>query len=416
MALLGGSVKDSILMPDPHTSVTSGAHNAGRSGPSEVPSLSSAGSGPTLPVVTFGEETPLRRPGGMLSRLRAPHTAYNYEDDMGVFSPLVEVQPITPSLDKLWDIHEGSKTDNLSGDNKKLPSSFVFPSSHSRFPFSEDGINEHPVSSSTSRQDDARSSVSHLGGSRLADTPITPPEAWGGERFDRIAHLRQASNVPHRFGMSTTSGSSMFDVSSAMNQTSMSSLTTSFLNARARDVSVSSSQESPTAGLANTEASGLASSTFARRYSTYAERISGDGTSLGVASPKVKKTGSETKEDLPNSLLSRSNSLAAAEPGVLPVANGLISQPLQHKVVHPDIIQPQQGGSSSFPLQIFQHTLEQTLGSFRDSIRQDMRNLHIEILRQFHMQESLYLENQAEMMKKIESLQKENRELRQLRR
>lgn len=45
----------------------------------------------------------------------------------------------------------------------------------------------------------------------------------------------------------------------------------------------------------------------------------------------------------------------------------------------------QQG--NSFTLQLFQRTLEETLGSFQKSIHDDMRNLHIEILRQFHMQE-----------------------------
>lgn len=45
----------------------------------------------------------------------------------------------------------------------------------------------------------------------------------------------------------------------------------------------------------------------------------------------------------------------------------------------------QQG--NSFTLQLFQRTLEETLASFQKSIHDDMRNLHIEILRQFHMQE-----------------------------
>lgn len=47
----------------------------------------------------------------------------------------------------------------------------------------------------------------------------------------------------------------------------------------------------------------------------------------------------------------------------------------------------QQG--NSFTLQLFQRTLEETLDSFQKSIHEDMRNLHIEILRQFHMQEVL---------------------------
>ncbi|CAL5369116.1 unnamed protein product [Camellia sinensis] len=63
---------------------------------------------------------------------------------------------------------------------------------------------------------------------------------------------------------------------------------------------------------------------------------------------------------------------------------------------------------------MFERTLEETLGAFQKSIHEDMRNLHIEILRQFHMQEmeifgvmSSILENQAEIMKEVQSLRKE---------
>ncbi|WRX11930.1 hypothetical protein QQP08_004417 [Theobroma cacao] len=54
-----------------------------------------------------------------------------------------------------------------------------------------------------------------------------------------------------------------------------------------------------------------------------------------------------------------------------------------HKAPQPD---PQQG--SNFTPQLCQRTLEETLDSFQKSIHGDMRNLHIEILGQFHMQES----------------------------
>ncbi|CAL5411566.1 unnamed protein product [Camellia sinensis] len=73
---------------------------------------------------------------------------------MKVFSPLVEVQPITPSLDKLWDLHEGAKKDHLRVDKKP---SLLFPSSNRRFPLSEEGGgSDHPIfdwkPSSTSKQ------------------------------------------------------------------------------------------------------------------------------------------------------------------------------------------------------------------------------------------------------------------------
>lgn len=46
-----------------------------------------------------------------------------------------------------------------------------------------------------------------------------------------------------------------------------------------------------------------------------------------------------------------------------------------------------QHGASSFSLKYVQRMLEESLGSVQKSIHEDVRNLHIELLRQFHMQE-----------------------------
>ncbi|XWS74915.1 hypothetical protein CRYUN_Cryun01aG0039400 [Craigia yunnanensis] len=87
-----------------------------------------------------------------------------------------------------------------------------------------------------------------------------------------------------------------------------------------------------------------------------------------------------------------------------------------HKASQPD---PQHG--SNFTPQLFQRSLEEFLDSFQNSIHGDMRNLPIEILRQFHMQEmemshvmSSILGNQAELMEEVKSLRKENQQLHQL--
>lgn len=169
-ALLGDAVEDSILMPDPLPSMTSSSlslstsvsnsRNPGRSGPSVETSLGTAtGSGFTSGMLhaSNAEETPHRShlwAGGSLARLHAPRTSYNFKDEMEVFSPLVDVQPITPTLDKMWDDHDKSKKEHLIMDKK--PSSFLFPSSGRRFPFAEDGVNDHPIHdwrpSSTSKQ------------------------------------------------------------------------------------------------------------------------------------------------------------------------------------------------------------------------------------------------------------------------
>ncbi|EEF38164.1 protein with unknown function [Ricinus communis] len=466
-ALLGGAIEDSILMPDPLPSVTlssvslstvvSSSRNTGRSSLSiESSSLTStsSGSASSIASLSLAEETPHRNHlwlGGTLSRLNAPRSSYNFKDDMDVFSPVVDVQPITPSLDKLWGDNEGAKKDNLSVDKK--PSS-LFSSSSRRFPFSEDGANDHPIfdwkTSSTSRQDETRSSLSLLGGSTPSpssnseESSITPPEAWGGERLsDKLAHQRQPLS---RFGMLASGGltsgslfSGLQDLSSSTSQTIMSSLASSYFsfpNIRTKDISIN--QETLT-GLPENNTSSISQSlgtksnigpadadlpgpgifTLPRKLSSYAERTStvssfGDGTSPAVNSPKMKKTGAETREELLSSLLSRSDTLAGTESGNLPIMNGGMSQ--ANKALQLD---PQQG--SSFTLQLFQRTLQETLDSFQKSIHEDMRNLHIEILRQFHMQEmefssamSSVLENQAELMKEIKSLRRENHELRQL--
>lgn len=152
--LLAGDVGDSILMPDPLPSRSSsgltmptailGSRNAIRSAysgdifsssPSSSTSMTSALS------LSASEETPLKSillTGRALTRLHAPRS-YNVKDDMEVFSPLVEVQPITPSLDKLWNNDDGSKKDF---DRKP---SFLFPSR--RFGLSEKGVNDgHTIS------------------------------------------------------------------------------------------------------------------------------------------------------------------------------------------------------------------------------------------------------------------------------
>ncbi|CAJ1970942.1 unnamed protein product [Sphenostylis stenocarpa] len=463
-ALVGDAVEDSILMPDPLPSSTSSnislntsmlnSRNSGRVGASiDATSFTTSGSGfPNILSAPTAEETPQRNhlwPGGTLSRLHAPRGSYNLKDDMEVFSPLVDVQPLTPSL---WD-ENGIKKDNLFSDRKPM----LFPSSSRRFSSSEEGISDHPISDwksgSSSKQDITQSSFQLAGStppppsSKTEDSSITPPEAWGGERLsEKYAYPRQPVNVPSRFGMLASGGQSagsmlsgLQDTSSSVGVSSYASSSLSFANLRAKDVSTSqetslgftdhtfstslplSVNTKTSLGQTSIDSSKLLDSprmsSFNRRFSTYAERISttstfSDGVSLSVSSPKIKKSGAETREELLNSLLLKSDISAPTESGSLPLTSGVISQ---QKASQPDA----QG--SSFTLQLFQRTLEETLDSFQKSIHEDMRNLHIEILRQFHMQETemsavmnSIMENQAELMKEVKSLRKENQQLRQM--
>ncbi|KAI3470796.1 hypothetical protein Pfo_027459 [Paulownia fortunei] len=427
--LLAGDVGDSILLPDP------------------LPSRSS--SSISMPTAVSGSQNPSRSAssgglfssssGGTLARLHAPRS-YNFKDDMEVFSPLVEVQPVTPSLDKIWDNHDGSKKDR---DRKP---SFLFPSR--RFGLSEEAATDNqPIfdwkSNSASKQDDVHSTFSQLT-SNLASTrtdgssSVTPPEAWGGERLsDKFNHQLKSINMPSRFAMLTSSSSSTGLMLSGLQESlptnhSTSSLTSSLslINLRGRENSnqeissgTSEAVSSPLGtktitGQANLDTLGPALS-LPRRFSSYAERIGAtsslsEASSLSVGSPQSKKTGAETRERLLNSLLSRSDIQSATGTGVT-TTNGGVTQ-LQKTFLQSD--SPQE---TSFTLELFQRTLEETLASFQKSIHEDMRNLHIEILRQFHMQEMelssvmrLILENQADIMKELQSLRKETQQLRQL--
>ncbi|PNY01780.1 protein NEDD1-like, partial [Trifolium pratense] len=454
-ALIGNSVEDSILMPDPLPSATSSSistsvsstWNSGRLGSSiDTSSLATSSSGFTtsLQNVSTGEETPLRNhlwPGGTLSRLHAPRGSYNFKDDMEVFSPLVDVTPITPSL---WD-----------SDRKPV----MFRSSSRRFPSSEDAssnlLSDHVIadwkSSSTAKQDITNSSFPLVGltpppSTKSEESSITPPEAWGGEKLpDKYTYPRPAVNAPSRFGMLASSGqtagsmlSGLQDTSSSTGIGSYTSSSLNFSNLRTKDVStgqetslgftdhmfstsmpLSSINTKTNLGQTNIDSPKLSdspkTSAFSRRISSYAERIGiasslADGASLSVGSPKIKKSGAETREELLNSLLLKSDISLPTDSGSL--TNGTIPQQ-----------KPSQSDAqgSSFTLQLFQRTLDETLDSFQKSIHEDVRNVHLEILRQFHLQEiemstamNSILENQAELLKEVKSLRKENEQLRRL--
>lgn len=183
-------------------------------------------------------------------------------------------------------------------------------------------------------QDDTASTYTQLtstpASTRTDDaSSITPPEAWGGERLsDKPGQHRQSINLPSRFPtLTSTSLSSGLLLSGLQLQDSVptnqstSSLTSS-LNLNSLRVRETLNHEGSIEAVAspigskgisaqaNLENLGLALS-HPRRFSSYAERIGAtpslnDTSSFPMGSPKSKKTGAETREELLNSLLSRS--------------------------------------------------------------------------------------------------------------
>lgn len=114
-ALLGNSNEESVIMPDPLPAGTRGRTTtvAPPSKPSnrtnsflnqEPSSVNGGSTGNSRPKSAGGDVTPyssMRAWGnGPISRLQTPRmNSFNSgKDDMEVFSPLVDVQPITPSI------------------------------------------------------------------------------------------------------------------------------------------------------------------------------------------------------------------------------------------------------------------------------------------------------------------------------
>nr|CAB3449786.1 unnamed protein product [Digitaria exilis] len=404
VALLGGTSEESVLMPDPLPSATPTSFSSG---------VVTSGLRSSLTASTSNlDETPYRtRPlsGGPLSKLQAPRSNYNLKDDMDVFSPLVDVQPFTPSSGSLWDEHgsNDTKKDDKPGDKKLLTTR--------KFPYMESNDEPHPISdwrsTATSRQDSISSMTTTSMPSWKSELSISSPEtATGNALPDRLIQRQQIS----RFGASafSTGGlafTALQDSSSASSQLLKGSLTSnilmnlqnkgllsnanSTLDASAPNLqsSLPSSYGSKAVSSLNPDQPGAAQSSSMWKPTTYTDRMSSssvfsDGLASAFGSTKSKKTGAETKDELLSSLLSRQEAATASTSASPLASNGVVPPQLANTGSSTD---PQ--GASSFSLQYVQRMLEESLGSVQKSIHEDVRNLHIELLRQFHMQEEGFM-------------------------
>ncbi|XP_051186545.1 protein NEDD1 [Lolium perenne] len=442
VALLGGTSEDSILMPDPLPSTTPSSFPSGVG----IPSLRSSLTGNTSGFLSTSnsstaEETPYRaRPlsGGPLSKLQAPRGNFNIKDDMDVFSPLVDVQPFTPSSNSWWDEHgsDETKKDDKSGEKKVLTTR--------KFQYMEGNNEPHPISdwrsNSISRQDGASSASTTPMPSWKSEPPISSQESSTGNALpDRLTHRQQIS----RFGQSAfQTGSLAFaGLQDSAPSTSLSvkgSLSSNILmNLQSKGIlsnvqssletssaslpsSVSSSFVSKTVPSVKSDLPGAVQSNSSWKPSTFSDRLStssvfSEGLASAFGSPKSKKTGAETKDELLlSTLLSRQEAPATSSSGSLLASNGVVPPQLPTSGLSAD-----QQGASSFSLQYVQRMLEESLGSVHKSIHEDVRNLHIELLRQFHMQEmetssvmNLVLEKLEGLTKEVQQLRRENQQLR----
>ncbi|RCV06420.1 hypothetical protein SETIT_1G161000v2 [Setaria italica] len=433
VALLGGTSEESVLMPDPLPSATPTSFSSG---------VVTTGLRSSLTANTSTmDETPYRTrslSGGPLSKLQAPRSNYNLKDDMDVFSPLVDVQPFTPSSGNWWDEHgsDDTKKDDKTGE-KKL-------STTRKFPYMEGNDEPHPISdwrsTANSRQDSISSVTTTSMPSWKSELSISSPEtATGNALPDRLAQRQQIS----RFGASafSTGGlafTALQDSSSAASHSLKGSLTSNILmNLQNKGIlsnanssldasspnlqsSLPSSYVSKAVSSLNPDQPGAAQSTSMWRPTTYTDRMSSssvfsDGLASAFGSTKSKKTGAETKDELLSSLLSRQEAAIASSSASPLASNGVVPPQSANTGSSTD-----QQGASSFSLQYVQRMLEESLGSVQKSIHEDVRNLHIELLRQFHMQEmemsgvlNLVLEKVEGLTKEVQQLRRENQQLRQ---
>lgn len=145
IALLGSAGEDSVLMPDPLPSTSSSTLSAPAAATLARGLSSAAGTATTASYLSASEVTPFRSQiwtGGSLLKLQAPRNSHKLKDDMDVFSPLVDVQPITPSLGNWWDDKDEAKKDGIAGEKR----STLFSSSIRKHSYAEGNLDSHPIS------------------------------------------------------------------------------------------------------------------------------------------------------------------------------------------------------------------------------------------------------------------------------
>ncbi|MCD7466300.1 hypothetical protein HAX54_002870 [Datura stramonium] len=206
----------------------------------------------------------------------------------------------------------GSRTTVRSGEGGGNENRPIFDWKSSSLPKQEDAsfaqLSSTPISS---RSDDASS--------------ITPPEAWGGERLsDRLSHLRQSGNMPSRFAISTSGPLAPGTMLSGLQDNfpatqSISSLTSSSLSLANLHIKENSNEETSLGSSEHVPSSSTSLSIEQKAHGA------GDGTSL-CWPPKLRKTGAETREELLNSLLSRSDTSSATAASAFQAMNGEVKQ------------------------------------------------------------------------------------------
>jgi protein NEDD1 len=250
---------------------------------------------------------------------------------------------------------------------------------------------------------------------------VTPPEAWGGEASERSG-LRQPTIS--RFASAAGLPSSRFDSLATLAESKHPKS-----DIRSFDQDSSIPLRNGVAPVSDFEAATIAANKKLLSYeardlnSSFSRSLPGAFAGDAVGSPKQRKSredraaSSDGKKDFENGYVSRSDATGSA--GASPPATNGHAQRAQSPLEQQQ--QQQQIGATGFALQLVQRGLEESLGAVQRAIHEEVQNLHLELLRQFHTQQvemgsmmDSFLAKQEELVEEIKALRRENQQLRDL--
>ncbi|EFJ13106.1 hypothetical protein SELMODRAFT_424865 [Selaginella moellendorffii] len=365
MALLGPGRDDPVIMPDPLPPSIGRGRSKTEAMPLRNAGRSSLGSEGAILRPPTGEETPSNYllTNGNVSRLQISRNDF-MRDDMEVFSPLVDVQPIMPSATKNWDT--GAKNYEGDGFLKYSMGAYKLPSfeDSSRETFQDSSLAATPPAVRETRS-----------------PSVTPPEAWGGDAIADRGSLRLHSTS--RFASGTASASAALSGHVRVDARTVSAIRSPVKLSPAEQKAVNPESCAPPERSLSWDTTALAEQLLLANRRGLTEEQPG--------TDEIRENGMDLRHDFTASTTQPQASYKRS---------------------------PQQPAPPAFGLQLVQRALEESLSGVHKSIHEDVHNLHLELLRQFHIQQSemnvlmnKVLTKQNELMDEIKTLRRENQQL-----
>ncbi|KAJ7546868.1 hypothetical protein O6H91_08G058100 [Diphasiastrum complanatum] len=440
VALLGGIGEDLVLMPDPIPSallstkgrIPSSARLGRRFGRSlsscSERQLAGVGLGTGVSTSTAslhalaGEEASSKKLSwknrAALQIHRNPSTT---KDDMEIFSPLVDVQPITPSFSNLSNNDELKKTlivqESLPGSSvraKLVGFKTPFPGEKMKSErvkqLSRGASYENDISRSlpTSPATSGRTMLTK--DDRSPST--TPPEDWGGDGVVGKSSSFISQALYSALSISPSNGSKPYgpETAEVFSRTDISAEVANTKPVFRRDSKPAAlSSDALFRGRSEIDKSFPPSnkqSSFQVMSNMRHEFLAGPD------SPAQQNIGINSSQDYVGI------SKIAMQDGVKAIDSSTSSR-LDPSISTEENSSSFPQGPPSFALQLVQRALEESLGTLQSAIHEDVRNLHLDLLRQSHIQQlqisslvERLMQNQADLLEEVQALRRENEELR----